>query len=65
MNCALCHRPAPGDIDATIDAGWIPYYYAGQREMPGPVCPDCLEKHLYLAEDGEWATIMADAYRWN
>lgn len=67
MNCAICGQPAPGDEDATIDAGWIPYYYAGPREMPGPVCPQCRCQHLRLAKDGEWATIVPpdDAYQWN
>lgn len=67
MNCTLCKRPAPQDRDEMIDAGWIPYYYEGQREMPGPVCPECCGKHLRFGKDGEWETIAppADAYRWN
>jgi hypothetical protein len=67
MKCAICKCPAPGDQDATIDAGWIPYYYVGQCEMPGPVCPDCRTKHLRRSEDGEWEAVppLADAHRWN
>ena len=59
MNCSLCKRPAPEDHEEMIDAGWIPNYYAGQREMPGPVCPECRDKHLRLGKDGEWETIAA------
>ena len=67
MNCALCNRPAPDDRDEMIDADWIPYYYSGQCEMPGPVCPECREAKLRLDKGGEWETIAppADAYRWN
>jgi hypothetical protein len=67
MNCALCNRPAPPEPDVTILDGWIPSYYSGQREMPGPVCPECCRRHLRIGNDGEWETIAppADAYRWN
>ena len=67
MDCALCGRPGPADQDTMIDDGWIPYYYAGPREMPGPVCPDCRQRELHLASDGEWATTEPppDFYRWN
>ena len=67
MNCTLCDRPAPGDVEAMIDAGWIPSYYSGQQQMPGPVCPECCKKHLRIGKDGEWETVAApaDAHRWN
>lgn len=67
MNCKLCNQPAPDDRDTMIDAGWIPYYYSGQREMPGPVCPECRDGQLHLGKDGEWETNAppVDAYRWN
>lgn len=67
MNCSLCNRPAPGNVETMIDAGWIPSYFSGQQQMPGPVCPDCCKKHLRIGKDGEWETVAApaDAYRWN
>jgi hypothetical protein len=58
MNCAMCHRQAPGDEGEMIDAGWIPYYYVEQREMPGPICPGCRLHNLRLADDGEWESIV-------
>jgi hypothetical protein len=61
MNCALCNRPAPEDRDEMIDAGWIPYFYVGQTELQGPVCPTCCQRHLHLGQDGEWET-HADAH---
>ena len=67
MNCKLCHRPAPDDIETMIDAGWIPSYFSGQQQMPGPVCPECCRKHLHIGKDGERETVAApaDAHRWN
>ena len=67
MNCPICGRPAPVDQDAMIDEGWIPYFYAGLQEIPGPVCPQCRERHLRLGDDGEWSTILPhpDAHLWN
>jgi hypothetical protein len=67
MKCALCQRDSPPDIESTIDAGWIPSYYSGQTEMPGPVCPECCKEHLQFGKDGEWETVAPppDAYRWN
>ena len=67
MNCAICDRAAPPDIEVTIDAGWIPSYFCGQQQMLGPVCPECCKQHLRLGKDGEWETVAppADAYRWN
>ena len=67
MNCRICDRPAPGDIEAMIEAGWIPSYYSGQNQMPGPVCPECCKDHLRIGKDGDWETVAppADAHRWN
>jgi hypothetical protein len=66
MKCAFCGRTAQ-DIAAAIEKGWIPNYYRGQSEMPGPVCPECCKKHLRLGKDGEWETIAPppDAHLWN
>ena len=67
MTCALCNRAAPAEMETTIEEGWIPSYYSGQREMPGPVCPECCKKHLRIGKNGEWETVAPpqDAYRWN
>ena len=67
MNCALCDRVAPPNVEEVIDEGWIPSYYSGQQQMPGPVCPECCQKHLRVGQDGEWETVARppDAYRWN
>jgi hypothetical protein len=63
--CSICNRPAPPDIEAMIEAGWIPSCYSGEEQMPGAVCPECCKKHLrFCSSDGEWETI-ASAYRWN
>ena len=67
MNCALCDRVAPPNVEEVIDEGWIPSYYSGQQQMPGPVCPECCQKHLRIGQDSEWETVAPppDAYRWN
>ena len=67
MNCALCNRAAPADMETTIEEGWIPSYNSGQREMLGPVCPECCKKRLRIGKDGELETVAPpqDAYRWN
>ena len=67
MNCAYCHQAAPRDFDKVVEGGWIPSYYAGQQEMPGPVCPDCCAKYLRLSDDGEFEAKVppAIAHRYN
>jgi hypothetical protein len=56
--CSICHRPAPGDVEAMIEAGWMPDYYIDDFQMPGPVCPDCCRRHLRIADDGELERII-------
>ena len=67
MNCSLCNRPAPLDIEAMIGAGWIPSYFCSREQMEGPVCLECCQKHFRIGKDGEWETILppADVHRWN
>ena len=54
MNCTFCHCEAPPDMEDVIKEGWIPDYYVGQEYTDGPVCPDCVQEHLRLSEDGEY-----------
>ena len=67
MNCTICHRPPPNDVDLMIDEGCAPYYYRGRTAVDGPVCPDCCLKYLRLDKQGEWeaAEPRPDAHWWN
>lgn len=67
MNCNYCHRTEPNDIHALIDAGWIAYYYAGQQEMIGPVCPECCGEYLRQDDNWEWEVVVPEAiaHRYN
>ncbi len=67
MNCDICHREAPKNMDDVVQQGWIPDYYLGQEQVEGPVCPDCLDKHLWLNEHGEWEAKVPPgiAHRYN
>jgi hypothetical protein len=67
MNCAFCNREAPKDMDDVVQEGWIPDYFEGQDQMEGPVCPDCVDQHLWLSTDGEYEMRIpkATAHRYN
>jgi hypothetical protein len=67
MYCVFCKRKAPADFDDVVNEGWIPSYFAGQEQQEGPVCPDCIAKHLRLSDDGEWEAKVPPkiAYRYN
>ena len=54
MNCSICNRLAPEEMDDVVQQRWIPDYYVGREQMAGPVCPDCIDDHLWLNEDGEF-----------
>ena len=56
-HCVLCHQRAPGDVDAMIDAGWFPYYWDGDVERDGPVCPNCVATRLREDKHGEFELI--------
>lgn len=56
ISCNICGcRPEGGDtVEDAIKADWVPSYYEGQDEVLAPVCPDCQQVYLYVAEDGEF-----------
>ena len=51
-NCYFCDVPM-GDVDAAIDAGWIPGFWDGDSNIPYPVCPSCQQVHIGQDETGE------------
>ncbi len=52
--CAICNTSImPDDLNAAIDAGWLPSYFIGDDEQSGPVCPRCDEQFLVRDEGGE------------
>ena len=53
MHCTICGRPAPADHDE-LTSTWVPYYYEGDQEVEGPVCPRCTRACLRVGRDGEW-----------
>ena len=53
LHCYFC-RATAADVDAAIQADWIPSFYDGQREVTEPVCPSCRSTRLRYADDGEW-----------
>ncbi len=51
---AICDASImPDDLNAAIDAGWLPSYFIGDEEQSGPVCPRCDEQFLVRDEGGE------------
>ena len=59
MICVLCKSELPegtdefSNIDAAIDAGWIPSFWVEEEEYYC-VCPVCTEKYLQQGPDGEF-----------
>jgi len=55
MRCAICQKDAPEDMNEMIGDGWIAYFYNGEEEVGGPVCPECVKTWLRFNEnDWEW-----------
>lgn len=44
--CDLCGITA--QREEAIDAGWIPAYFCGGKELLKPVCPKCVKERLCL-----------------
>ncbi len=53
IRCYFC-RTAVADLEAAIDADWIPSFYDGDREVCEPVCPSCTAGRLQFSDDGEY-----------
>jgi len=53
LHCYFC-RTAVADVEAAINADWIPSFYDGEREVSEPVCPRCTSARLHYSDDGEW-----------
>jgi hypothetical protein len=53
IGCYFC-RTTVADIEAAVQADWIPSFYDGEREISGPVCPACTSARLQIGEDGEF-----------
>jgi hypothetical protein len=51
VECHFCKETAM--TKDAVDAGWIPYFYDRSDIEQGPVCTNCIEKHLQKGEDGE------------
>lgn len=47
MDCYFCGT----ETDAAVDAGWIPSFWHGDREVDGQVCPSCCKAHLRFNEE--------------
>lgn len=52
MTCYFCGTTVP-NVDAAIDAGWVPSFWDGDIEIWTPVCAPCAAVHLRVAEHGE------------
>jgi len=54
IECHFCNRTTR-DVEAAIEAGWIPSFYevGDEHETPDPVCPMCQEVFLEQDDDGE------------
>ena len=50
IRCRLCARTI-ADVDAAIEAGWIPSYYDYDDHECGPACPTCVETRLVFDEE--------------
>lgn len=53
IRCYFC-KTAVADIEAAINADWIPSFYDDQREVSEPVCPSCTSARLHYSDDGEF-----------
>lgn len=49
--CLFCDAEA-ASADAAIDAGWIPSFYNGEKEIDVAVCPECFSRHLRIGSNG-------------
>jgi hypothetical protein len=52
VTCDICGRSV-SNIDVAIEQDWRPCYYADGEQQEGPVCFECSERFLRLADDGE------------
>ena len=48
----MCERTVES-VEMAIEQGWVPSFYDGDAEVSEPVCWECEERYLTLAEDGE------------
>ena len=53
IRCYFCRTAVTG-VEAAVQFGWTPSFYASEREVSDPVCPDCTSDRLRLADDGEF-----------
>ena len=51
IRCYFC-KTAVADVEAAIQADWIPSFFDDEREVSEPVCPACTSARLHLADDG-------------
>jgi hypothetical protein len=49
MICAFCQR----EVEASSALGWRHDFWAGGVNYEGPVCPECCQRYLETAENGE------------
>jgi hypothetical protein len=49
MTCCFCGRHE--ELEDGIEEGWIPSFWAKDKEWEGPVCGPCTTHHLSFNED--------------
>ena len=53
MNCCFCGKHVDS-IEEAVELCWYPSFWQGDTNYQGPVCPDCLQEHLFTDECGEY-----------
>lgn len=52
IRCRLCPAEV-AEVPQAIDAGWIPSFFDGPREIWEPACGACVAQKMTYAGDGE------------
>lgn len=50
ITCDICGRKIK-DVEAAIDAGWMPSYWIDDVEFSRVVCDECIGHHIEFVED--------------
>jgi hypothetical protein len=50
--CCFCNATVV-DVEAAIEAGWYPSFYAGDEEFSEPLCPRCFASFMVVGDDSE------------
>lgn len=52
IRCPFCQTSVP-DVDAAVEAEWIPSFFVEDDEIHDPVCPRCAASRLESVDGGE------------